>query len=99
MEKPLKIYNGRGFTGRGDHLYICAKNRTHAAKLMHRAFYLIKRQTKEYIAPDKLDIDRACREIRDYFSEGCWGNSMNGITPEIGVWYSTKWPLKPVRVI
>lgn len=37
----LKIWNGRGFTGRGDHLYVCAKSRTDAARLICEAEKII----------------------------------------------------------
>ncbi len=39
------------------------------------------------------------REMRDYFSEGCWGIHMNGVTPERGVWYSAKDNEPPERVM
>lgn len=37
--------------------------------------------------------------IRDYWAEGAWGNSMEGITPERGLWISFDHWAKPVRVI
>jgi len=38
-------------------------------------------------------------EIRNYWSD-CWGNSMDGITPEVGVWVVTDSPNeKPTRLI
>lgn len=86
MSKPLKIWNGRGFESLGDHLYICAKNRRQAARLMLEAWLKIKSldTTRDW----SLELGRNYRKITNYFCEGAWGNSMDGITPEIGVWYA-----------
>lgn len=40
-------------------------------------------------------------ELRTYFSP-CWGNNMNGITPEVGVWVSnivSNISQKPIKVV
>jgi hypothetical protein len=29
-------------------------------------------------------------EINVYWSKGCWGNAMNGIEPQIGVWFQSE---------
>ena len=43
---------------------------------------------------------RGClNEIEVYFSKGCWGNSMKGITPERGAWVQKNYREKPVRVV
>lgn len=39
------------------------------------------------------------REIDVYFSKGCWGNSMTGITPERGAWIRKNYHTKPERVL
>lgn len=86
MSKPLKIWNGRGFEYCGDRLYLCAKNRKQAAKLMLDVW--IKINNLDPNRDRKLEEGRMYREITTYFHEGCWGNSMDGITPEVGVWYA-----------
>lgn len=94
----VKIYNGRGWNCRGEHLYIGAKNRSHAARLMYDAYYAFHPELNKRPIDD-LSFGRNCREIKDYFHEGAWGNSMEGIEPEIGVWYQEKWNDKPRRLI
>ena len=37
-------------------------------------------------------------EINEYFSIGCWGNSMDGIAPQRGAWITTDYD-KPVQII
>lgn len=36
--------------------------------------------------------------IKDYWSKGCWGDSMNGIDPEPGLWVQWSQGTKPERV-
>lgn len=73
--KELKIWNGRGWGTRGTssyvaHCYVAAYSRADAVRLIN-------------------EVDRRAmmtdREIKAYFAE-CWGSSMDGITPERGVW-------------
>ena len=96
----LKIWNGGGWRCNGDCLYICGKNRKHAATLHQEAHHKYYNLTHKIT---KSDIDRAYRHIAVYFHEGCWGNAMDGIEPEIGVWYAP--PIggghagKPERII
>jgi len=84
MPKKLKIWNG-GFDGRGDHFYIAAHSVQDAARLMAEANNKIH---KSNIYNFSFLVNRNARIIREYFSEGCWGNAMDGITPERGVWYA-----------
>lgn len=85
MAKELKIWNGRGG---------CIWERQLPIELQgHRAYHI-------YIAA--YSVADACRlinevngyernnaqEIKVYFSKGCWGNNMEGITPERGIWIS-----------
>ena len=38
-------------------------------------------------------------EIRKYWAHDCWGNPMDGITPERGLWVSEdRWGVKPTRI-
>lgn len=92
----LKLWNGNGWTCRGDYLYICAKNRRHAAILFEEARNKYYNSTKEI---SKFDLDRTYRHLTVYFNEGSWGNSMEDIKPEIGVWYSQNDREKPQRII
>ncbi len=71
----MKIWNGRGFFDykskiKYDHIYICAKNKAHAIRLCEGVGY----------------NNVTYKEINEYWSEGCWGNNMDGIEREIGIW-------------
>ncbi len=92
----LKLWNGRGFGGIG-HIYVCATSRQHAARLYCEASQLIWKTIGE-IHP--RTVANAANEIRDYFSSDCWGNAMEGIDAEIGLWYSGATDReKPVKII
>lgn len=72
----LKIWNGRGWGMRNtpeyvEHCYVAAHSRADAVRLINE------------LDPRAMMTDR---EIKEYFAEGCWGNVMDGITPERGVW-------------
>jgi hypothetical protein len=67
------------------HVYVAAYTRADAGRLLSQAA--------------GCTLPAIDREIRDYFNE-CWGNTMEGITPERGVWVrSGSRPSKPVRVV
>ena len=92
MPKKLKIWNGRGW-GRGDYncpeghsneqhypfsveyIYVCARSRAEAGRILYK-----------YGRGGYYDGSAAANEIKNYFSEGCWGNRMNDIEPEVGLW-------------
>ena len=39
-------------------------------------------------------------EIQVYWHKGCWGNAMDGVTPEIGIWADHGiWGEKPTRLL
>ena len=66
-------------------VYVAAYTRADAGRLLSQAA--------------GAELPAIDREIRDYFSE-CWGNTMDGITPERGVWVQTGSRIsKPVRVV
>lgn len=71
MAKDLKKWNGRGHGkyNRGYHIYVAAYSRAHAARLVSAACF-----------DGREDLVRSA-EIKDYYSEGLWGNAMDGITP------------------
>lgn len=93
----LKIWNGRGPKCRGEHFFVAAKNRTDAAKLVAKAANIFCGCPEREI--DARDIGQYTREIRDYYSEGCWGIKMEGITPERGVWLTVGHNDTPKRLI
>ena len=88
MAKKLKIWNGRGYGCRdyskphgrahyeypdsSEQLFICARSRAEAARILSRA--------------GGGSTGQANSEIKVYFSEGCWGNNMSHIEPEVGIW-------------
>lgn len=94
MDK-LKLFNGRGFGGTG-HIYICATSRQHAARLYCQASQIVFNY-KHTIS--KRQISQTAREIRDYFSPDCWGNAMEGIAAEVGLWYAKTDRDKPTKII
>lgn len=99
MAKQLKLWNGRSLllrtqedsrwdalgTNQAPHVYICAYSRADARRLI-----------EEYCGRDIGDF-----EIKNYFSEGCWGNSMDGVVPERGLWlqFSPNTHDQPVKVV
>jgi hypothetical protein len=84
--KTLKIWNGRGwgFTydkdppntieylrKHPDHVYVCAHSVKEAIEICNKcAGYRV------------LTVS----EISNYWHKGCWGNAMEGVVPEVGVW-------------
>lgn len=76
----LKLYNGRWFEGK--RIYICAKSRADAARML-----------TEYKGYCRGWSD----EIKNFYSE-CWGNSMSGIRPERGLWISDGYRDTPKKV-
>jgi hypothetical protein len=99
MSRPLKIWNGggHGLFDRG-HLYVCATTKRDAAIMLVQA---TRRGLPPSAPVDEFDIGRQIRVLNVYFHEGCWGNPMDDITPERGVW-ATKTSHtneKPERII
>jgi hypothetical protein len=84
VSKTLKIWNGRDWKAQG-HIYVAAYSKKQALELVRKA----------------AGYEGACsmHEINVYWSAGCWGNSMDGITPEVGVWHSPDYNTKPVKLV
>jgi len=100
--KKLKIWNGRGWGHRQygkdnriipdpigikycDHAYVCAYSRAHAVRLINQA-----------VGYDVVSDN----ELKTYWNEGCWGDRMDGITQEVGVWTAQEvWGDKPKRIL
>jgi len=81
MAKTLKLWNGRQSEfslKRGSSIYIAAFTQKQASELLKKAFGLPEDCTRYNGA-----------EIRNYFNESCWGNSMDHITPTEPCVYGT----------
>lgn len=48
---------------------------------------------------EKAGSCMSLNELRVYWSKGLWGNAMDGIEPEVGVWIQEGWDGKVQRVI
>lgn len=98
MARALKLFNGRahvcwntkdpiwdGVNRNGSmHAYVAAYSRADARRVI-----------QEYCGHLPSDS-----ELRDYWHEGAWGNSMDGVTPERGLWLKLEkdYSAKPVKV-
>ena len=79
--KKLKLWNGRDWDCRGGHLYVAAHSVRDAVDLANEAYRRKKGLT------DRPDITAVtAHEVKIYWHKDCWGNAMEGITPERGVW-------------
>ena len=80
MAKQLKIWNGRGHGKYNrEHIYVAAYRQKQAAELVSIACY--GDEHPNIITP---------HQIKDYYSFGCWGNTMNGIIPTEPCVYAVK---------
>lgn len=73
MPRKLRLFNGRGDYGRNNldgHLYVCATSKAEAVRLLKQAGY----------------PTMTMREFDEYWAKDAWGNTMEGIAPEKGVW-------------
>ena len=99
--KELKLFNGGDWESQGGHLYVAAFSVIDAARLVVRAEIKIKGLNIDPL--DKLLVGRVARDIKVYFAKNCWGNPMDGITPERGVWWAKAipggWAGKPERIL
>jgi hypothetical protein len=69
-KRTLRFWNGGIYPYRGEHGYVAAYSRADAVRLINNA-------VGWRMVSDK--------ELKEYWSE-CWGNPMEGITPERGFW-------------
>jgi hypothetical protein len=97
-ERKLKIWNGNVQTmvpyelakARGlrhnsyVHAYGCAPSRAALCRML-----------LEWSGGSGKGLDSY---VRDYWSEGAWGNSMTGIAPEVGLWVQFDRSGEPERV-
>jgi hypothetical protein len=85
-EKKLILLNGRWGDQNEQHIYICAHNISDAARICEQVYGYERNFTNE---------------IKVYFAK-CWGDIMDGITPERGAWLTNiinNTEDKPVRVL
>lgn len=80
--KLLKLYNGGDWLCRGGHLYVAAHSVRDACILVNEAYCKLQGYENR---PDIQILKPG--EMRTYWATGCWGNAMDGITPERGVWW------------
>jgi hypothetical protein len=96
VAKELKIWNGRGLLCRNHadpRWRDVASNANVAAFVAAYSRADACRVIESYTARSVPDS-----ELRDYWSAGLWGNEMNGITPERGLWLLFD-RSAPIRVI
>jgi hypothetical protein len=88
--KTIKLFNGR-WHDRFDpilrksidsHAYVGAFSKKQAVELCIQAGHKLM----------------TMNELNVYWSHNCWGNSMNGIEPQVGVWVK-RFPNEPVKRI
>ena len=80
--KKLKLFNGGDWDHRGGHLYVAAHSWQDVSDLISEAYCKVQGREK------CLDIRlMPVHYLRVYWSKDCWGNAMDGITPERGVWW------------
>ena len=91
MPKELKVWNGRG--------YCCRKisdPRWEGIDCVHANVCAYSRADARRVLAEYCGVLPSDAELRNYFSP-CWGNSMQGITPERGLWIEFERG-KPVKV-
>jgi len=83
MARRLILFNGTWYDGR--QFFIASHSRADACRLMCDALgYQIR------------GIDHT---IAKYFHKGAWGNKMQGVIPERGVWASENMHSEPKRIV
>jgi hypothetical protein len=92
MSEELKLFNGRCYgvlpssqwkrNGHTGHIFVAAYNVEDARRLCR-----------------ELGLNDPGRtEVVKYWNKDCWGNSMEGVTPERGVWLQYDHKIKPKRI-
>lgn len=96
--KTLKIWNGRGYCAHNPRDPLWQGIRHNADQHAYIAAY--SREDARRVIEEYCGRKPSLTEIRDYFNEGCWGSSMDGVTPERGLWiFIAGKTEKPVRVL
>ena len=73
-ERKLKLFNGRIMlkSGKQGHGYVAAYSAADAVRVLN----------------ETIGGRGNVTEIQKYWNHNCWGNSMDGIKPERGLWVS-----------
>ncbi len=82
-QRKLKIWNGRWFQKGQGSIFVAAYSVADAISMVEE---MNGYQTRSMAS-----------EIRAYWSKGCWGKQMDGITPERGIWIAKDHYSKPER--
>jgi hypothetical protein len=85
MARELKLWNGRHPNGRGS-VYAAGYTKKQVIEMLELAY------------PTGGNINSWNRELDIYWSK-CWGNSMDGITPEVGAFFLSKPLIISLKVI
>lgn len=91
--KTLKLWNGGDWKARHGHLYVAAYSVKEACELCREAYRKVRPDAPEDYYPITT------HELNVYFNKGCWGNPMDGVTPERGVWWSKELNDPPIRLV
>ncbi len=97
MAKTLKIWNGVGW-GRSDYDKNGNCLPTPIERYCEHVFVCAYSKAEAVRIFNAVGGDRiSISEINNYWSD-CWGDSMDGIEPEVGVWGQQSYNDKPVRL-
>ncbi len=94
MPRELKLWNGRGSAVRKHSDQLWDGVRMNASTTACVAAY--SRADARRVIAEYLGHEIGDAEIRDYWSN-CWGNDMNAVVPERGLWINVG--NGPVRVV
>jgi hypothetical protein len=103
QSKKLKLWNGRLYHyDKANGKYLGHKDPFKSKLAMWTHCYVCATSEKQIVEMFlKIGIHGVTlNEIRVYWSKGCWGNPMDGVTPEIGIWASHDiYDEKPTRLL
>lgn len=96
MPRKLKLWNGRAYCCHnpqdGNWRDVSPYSATIYAAAYSRAD--LRRLIEAYCGRDPGD-----REIKEFWSAGCWGRHMEGVNPERGLWLRANGPnSQPIRL-
>lgn len=83
MNLQKKLYIANGRWKDRQHIYVCGYSRADCIRILNELSGSSRGMTNEFNV---------------YFNKGCWGNTMEGITPERGAWVTDKNYGSPKRI-
>ena len=95
-QKPLKLFNGRGICCRKSQDPLWKNHPSNASVSAYIAAF--SRADAARVIEEYCGTRPSAGELKNYFTEGHWGNSMDGIEPERGLWLKFR-NTNPVRVL